>query len=200
MVEQDPVAREETVRLTVVNSVPMRSDFGRCVGGPGVKRRRFRLRRRSRSEHLGGSGLVVLDGAAGVGGVRSDGFEEAEGAGGDDVGRVVGDLEGDGDVGLSGEVVDLVGLDHVEPAAERGCVGEIGVVELHQSLVGVVRVDVDVVDPLGVEVGRSADQAVDFVAFLEEELRQVRSVLAGDSGDQCYLPRHFHIGSGSVVF
>ena len=40
---------------------------------------------------------------------------------------------------------------------------------------------------------------MDFVAFLEEELRQVRSVLAGDSGDECYLPRRFR-GGGSVVF
>ncbi|QHN93984.1 uncharacterized protein DS421_17g597370 [Arachis hypogaea] len=44
---------------------------------------------------------------------------------GDDVGGVVGDLEGDGDVGLGGEVVDLVGEDGVEPrrrdeASERG--------------------------------------------------------------------------------
>ena len=29
-------------------------------------------------------------------------------------------IEGDGDVGLGGEVVDLVGEDGVEPAAERG--------------------------------------------------------------------------------
>lgn len=55
---------------------------------------------------------------------------------------------------------------------------------------------------------------MDFVAFPEQELSQVRSVLAGDSGDQCDLPRlrrHFRgggisvgsgdgVGSGSIVF
>ena len=117
-----------------------------------MKRRRFGLRWWSCTEHLGRPGLVVLDGTTAVDGVRSDGFEEAESAGGNDVGGVIRDLEGDGDVRLRGEVVDFVGFDHVEPAAEGGCVGEVGVVELHEGFVGVVRVDVDVVDPLGVEV------------------------------------------------
>ena len=61
--------------------------------------------------------MVVADvGSAGGGDVGSDGLEEAEGAGGDDVGGVVWDLEGDCDVGLGCEVVDLVGEDNVEPA------------------------------------------------------------------------------------
>ncbi|CAL5335868.1 unnamed protein product [Camellia sinensis] len=82
-------------------------------------------------------------------------------------------LEGDGDVGLGGELVDLVGEDGGEPAAERGGVGEVGVVELQEGLVGVVGVDVDVVDSLGVEVRRPSDQAVDLVPFLQQEFGQL---------------------------
>ena len=48
-----------------------------------------------------------------------------------------------------------------------------------------VRVLVDVVDALGVEGGGAADDAVDLVPLREQELDQVRSVLAGDAGDQC---------------
>lgn len=89
---------------------------------------------------------------------------------------------------LSSEIVDLVGAESVDPAAERRGVGEIGVVELHASLVSVVRVDVDVVDSLCVEVGGTADQAVNLVALIEEEFSEIRAVLAGDPSDQSNFP------------
>ncbi|CAL5324294.1 unnamed protein product [Camellia sinensis] len=188
MVEQNPITSKDAISFTVIDSVPMSSAFGSSVGRSRVERSGFGLRRGSRSEHFGGSGLVVLDvGSASGGDMGANGFEEAEGAGGDDVGGVIGDLKGDGDVGLGGEVVDLVGEDGVEPAAERGGVGEVGVVELHEGLVGVVGVDVDVVDSLGVEVRRPSDQAVDLVPFVQQEFGQVRPVLPRDARDQGYL-------------
>ena len=97
----------------------------------------------------------------------SNSFEETEGAGGDNIGGVIWDLEGDGHVGLGSEVVHLVWENCVEPATKRGGIGEVSVVELHSSLVGVVGVDVDVVDSLSVEVGGPSDQAVYLVAFVE---------------------------------
>lgn len=61
--------------------------------------------------------------------------------------------------------------------------------ELHAGLVGVVGVDVDVVNPLGVEVRRTAYEAVDIIAFCEEEFRKVGSVLASNSSDEGDLAR-----------
>ncbi|PON39167.1 LOW QUALITY PROTEIN: hypothetical protein PanWU01x14_306780 [Parasponia andersonii] len=178
MVEQDPIAGEDPISLPVIDRVPMRRAFRRGIGRSRVERRRLALRRGRRPEHLRRSGLVVPDvGPARGGDVRSDGLEEAERAGGDHVRGVVRDFEGDGDVGLGGQVVDLVGENNVEPAAERGGIGEVGVVELHPGLVGIVRIDVDVIDPLGVEVRGPSDQAMDLVALVEEKLRQVRPVL-----------------------
>ena len=49
---------------------------------------------------------------------------------------------------------------------------------------GLVRVDVEVVDPPGVELARAADQAVHLVALVEQQLGQVRAVLAGDARDE----------------
>lgn len=57
--------------------------------------------------HLQGASLIVLDGF-GFGG-EANGPEEEEGVVGDDVNGVFGDLEGDGDVGLGGKFIDLIG-------------------------------------------------------------------------------------------
>ncbi len=46
------------------------------------------------------------------------------------------------------------------------------------------RVPVEVVDPPGVEGAGAPDEAVDLVALVQEQLREVGAVLAGDPGDQ----------------
>lgn len=118
----------------------------------------------------------------------ADGFEEAESPGGDDVSCIIRNLKGNSDVGLGGEVVNLVGVDCIEPAAERGGVSEVSVMELHLGFMGIVGIDVDMVDALGIEVGGSSDEAVDFVASGEEEFGQVGAVLTSYAGDQGYFP------------
>ena len=50
-----------------------------------------------------------------------------------------------------------------------------------------VRVLVKMVDPRRVERARAADDAVDFVAFFQQQLREIRAVLAGDAGDECFF-------------
>ena len=59
----------------------------------------------------------------------ADGLEQPQRAHGDHVGRVLGHLEAHLDVALGAEVVDLVRLDRVEVADERGGVGQVGVVQ-----------------------------------------------------------------------
>ena len=46
---------------------------------------------------------------------------------------------------------------------------------------------IDVIDALGVEEGRAAFDAVDFVAFFQKEFREVGTVLAGDACDECFF-------------
>jgi hypothetical protein len=57
-----------------------------------------------------------------------------------------------------------------------------------------VRILVEMVDPVGVEQGGAAFDAVDGVAFLEQEFGQIRAILAGDASDQCGFS-HAVIGS-----
>jgi hypothetical protein len=46
---------------------------------------------------------------------------------------------------------------------------------------------VDVVDPLSIEQAAATLDAVDDVAFLEKQFREVGPVLPGDARDQCDL-------------
>ncbi len=89
-------------------------------------------------------------------------------------------------MGLRAEIVDLVRLDLLHDVDERRRVGEIAVVE-DELWMGIVRILVDVVDAIGIEERGAALDAVDLVAFGEEKLGEVRSVLAGNSCNQGFL-------------
>ncbi len=67
---------------------------------------------------------------------------------------------------LRPEVVDLVGLQLVDELDEPTPFREVGVVEEEPHAL-LVRIAVQVVDALGVEAGRAADEAVNLVASAE---------------------------------
>ena len=79
---------------------------------------------------------------------------------------------------LSGQVVDLVGLHQTDDPDEGGRVGQIAIVQSNGVLGD------EVVDAGGVGDGSPASDTVDFIALLEKEFCQVRTVLAGDAGDE----------------
>ena len=85
---------------------------------------------------------------------------------------------------LRAEVVDFVGLDLLDDPDQVGRVGEVAVMQNELAVVD-MRVLVEMVDPVGVEQGRAAFDAVDGVAFLEQEFGEIGTILAGDAGDQC---------------
>jgi hypothetical protein len=52
-----------------------------------------------------------------------------------------------------------------------------------KAVVGLVKIAEDVIDSIGVEAGRATLEAVNFVAFCQEQLGQVRAILASAAGD-----------------
>ncbi len=52
---------------------------------------------------------------------------------------------------------------------------------------GKMRILIDVIDSVGVEGAGPADNSMDLVAFAEEQLSQITTVLACDTGYQCAL-------------
>ena len=59
-----------------------------------------------------------------------------------------------------------------------------------------VRVVVEVLDAPGGERARAADEPVDLVALVEQQLGEVRAVLAGDAGDGRASTTHQAHGAG----
>ena len=184
MVEEDAVAGEQAVGFAVVDGLP--------VGDRPWRRRRGCAGRRASSRvcgvfddlavHLAGGGLVEADRRyASV----ADGFEQAHRAEGVDVGGVFGLVEADADVAIGRRGC------RSRRAGSRGQMSrEAGAVARGRRSAGsrsrwpAVRVAVEVVDAAGVEGAGAADDAVDFVAFGEQELGQIGAVLAGDAGDR----------------
>lgn len=56
--------------------------------------------------------------------------------------------------------------------------------ELHTMDVGVA---VQVINPTGVERTCSPDDAVNFIALAKKQFGKVRTVLAGNPGDECFF-------------
>ena len=78
-----------------------------------------------------------------------------------DVGGVLCHFEGDEDVRLCGQVVDLVGPDLVHDLGDAGPVHEVAIVERDLGVPLAIGVCAEVADPAVVDVGTQAQGAVD---------------------------------------
>ena len=87
---------------------------------------------------------------------------------------------------LGAQVVDFVGLQFVNQLHQGDGVGQVAKMKMQIGLG--VRINIEVVDALGVEVRRPPHDTVDLIAFLKKQFCKVGAVLAGDAGDE----RFFH--------
>jgi len=117
---------------------------------------------------------------------EADGLQQAQRAQAVGVRGVFRLLEAHRHVAHRAQVVDLVGLHLLHDADQVGAVRQVTVVQLEAPVVH-MRVFVDVVHAIGVEQAGAALDAVHHVALVQQQLRQVGAVLAGDAGDECGL-------------
>ena len=177
VVEEDAVAAEHAVGVAVLLDDPEAVLLGDGVGAEGMEGGVLVLRDfLDLAVELGGGGLVDL---AAIGeAYLADGLDDAKHADGIDIGGELGGVEADLHVTLGGEVVNLRGA-HVGDDADNGHgVAEVGVVEVE------VGTALEVGDALAVIDGGAADDAVDVIAFVEEEFGEVGAVLAGHARDE----------------
>jgi len=116
----------------------------------------------------------------------ADGFQQMHRAHRIRGNRVYRLVEADAHMRLGAQVVNLIGLNPAEDFAKAHAVHQIAVVQ-HQPCLGIMRVFVQMFDSIGVERAAPADDAVNLIPLFEQQFRKVRTILAGDAGDQCFF-------------
>ena len=86
---------------------------------------------------------------------------------------------------LRAQIIDLVGPDLLHDRRQAGCIREIRVVEMKPLLDRTVASE-QVIDSLTVQTAGTTNQAMNLVfGLIQEQVGQVRTILAGNSRDQC---------------
>ncbi len=173
VIEQYARAGKEVVALAVVDGNPVPVDLGHPVGTARIERGQLGLRRLAHMpEHLARRRLIEADGLVG----HANRFEQPRHT---ERGHVPGEdglVPGSGHKGLRREIVDLVRAEIRQRLDKRYLVGQVRLNELDARL--------DMVDALEILGARPAHHALHFVSLLEQQLRQIRTILAGDAGNQ----------------
>lgn len=87
---------------------------------------------------------------------------------------------------LGCQVVDFVRLHFLHDADQVAGVRKVPIVQ-YELAAFLVRSLIKVVDTIRIEQGRAALDAVDFIALVQKEFRQIGAVLTGDAGDECFF-------------
>jgi len=162
VVEEDPAACKEVVGLAVVDRDEVAVGLCHAVGRARVERRGLGLRDLQHlAEHLRAGGLVETR----AGRRLAHGLEHPRDADARELGRQRGLDPRHGDEAHRGEVVDLVGLRGPDRVDERALVEQVALVQ-RDALA-------QVLDAVELLRRRAADHAVDLVAVLEQQLREI---------------------------
>lgn len=114
---------------------------------------------------------------------KPDGLKQAQGTEGIRVSRIFRCFKGYLNVALRGEVIDLVRLRFLHDADEVGRIRHVAIVQM-QLHITVVRVLIEMIDPSCVERRRPSLDAVNRIAFLEQQFCEIGAVLASNPGDE----------------
>ena len=89
------------------------------------------------------------------------------------------------------QIVDFIRLHFLQDTGKVGAVGQVAVMQMEFRVCS-MRILIDVVHTLGVERRSAAFNAVNFIPFLQQKLRQIRTILPGNAGDESDF-RHVYI-------
>ena len=188
VVEQDAGAGEQVVALAVVDGNPVAVDLSDAVGAARVEGGLLGLRHfLDLAKHLRRASLVE----AYLRVHHADGVEDARHAQRRHLAREDGLRPGGGHETLCCQVVDLGGAVLAQNRHQRHLVHQVAGDELHPLL--------DVADAVEVDGAGAAHHPDDVVALVQQELGQIRAVLAGDAGDKSALALR-HGGIPSSVY
>ena len=180
MVEQDAVDSEHPVSIAVLLDHPEAILLCDSIRRVGVERSRLALGNfLDLAVQLGGGSLIYL---AGLGQTAdTNGFQHTQNAQSVHIAGIFRSIKGDLNMALSGQIIDLIGLDLAHQTDQTRGIGQIAVVQGDSVLLD------QVVNTSGVGDGRPADDAVDLIALLQKELCQIGTILTSDTGNQCFF-------------
>src|SRR6266480_6911380 len=192
MVEHDTVAGTKTVAFPIIDRRPIRKHLCHTVRTSRPERRLLVLRRLlDLTEHFAARSLKKTGTQAGF----ADCFQNADRAHARDVGSVLRNIEAHANVALRAQMIDLVRLQFVKKLHKIHRVAEVSVMQ-KQSHTVYVWISVKMINARGVKRAGAANNPVDFVALVKQQISQITSVLAGDAGDE----RHLHLGNNCRAF
>ena len=91
---------------------------------------------------------------------------------------------------LRSQIVDVIGFDFAHQTDQTRRIGQVSVVQGNRVLLN------QMVDTSRVGDGSTADDAVDFIALLQQKLCQIGTILPSDTRDKCL----FHVFYSSMTF
>ena len=188
MVKKNSVASKHVICLAVVARHPIGIHFCGSVRALRFEDRFFALWRGGCAEHFTGGGLIIarLDAAF------ADCLQNANRAQPGNIASKHRQVKAHAHMALSSQVIDLIRSHTVNQVGEVPCVCHVTIMEVELDLPPITMwVMIDVVNPPCVESACSADQTVDFIAFIQQELRQVGTVLPCYSCNQCFFHNLF---------
>ena len=187
MVEQNAVDSEHAISIAVLLDHPEAILLCNCIRRIGMERSGLTLGNFLHlAVQLRGRSLIHL---AGLGqAADTDSLQHTQNAQCIHIAGVFGCIEGDLNMALCSQIVDLIGLDLAYQTDEAGGIRQVAVMQMDSIFLD------QVVDAGGVGDGSAADNAVDFIPLLQQELCQIGAVLTRDAGDQCF----FHVFYSSL--
>jgi hypothetical protein len=82
---------------------------------------------------------------------------------------------------LRTKIIDFIGLYFGNNAGEVTAVGQVAVMQHKVTMID-MRILIEMIYPLGIQTTGPAFYTVYFVTFFKKKFRQIRSILAGNSG------------------
>jgi hypothetical protein len=180
MIEQNTVAAKHIIALTIVLHDPVTVEFGYGIRGTGMERGGLLLGYFGYlAEELGGAGLIDLTGLAQS--ADTNGFQQTEGTDTVNLGGIFGYVEADLDMALGCKVIDLRRLDFRNDTDQGRGVGHVSPVKVHEAFSFHIPdpfVKIEMFDSSRIEGRRTAECSMHFISFVNQELCQIRTVLA----------------------
>ena len=184
MVKQNSIDRIHAITGAIVLYHPIGVKFSGGVGTLRMEWRLLGLWRHGRAKKFARRSLVKARALA----KPANCLEHARGAQSGHIRGVLGHIKRNPHMALSRQMIDFIRFGIVNHIPKAACRAHVAVMQKQpRAAVDDMGVLIQVVNAFRVESARPADDAVDFITLRQQHFCQVRPILPGDAGNDCFL-------------